>query len=227
MRRCDLYCLKSIAAGNLESDNIVNPSASVDLGKARGILSLADLEALCGIGLKAIRGESIDCGRIVESININDHDRLSETELLSLLFYMGFLTISRESRSRLCVPNRAVIEQFFEYCFQCLRGTDQPFGSTTTSAIRSERSSPTIPSLSSGVMTRACGNHANLHLKESDMQTALLMGARLERDYCVKAPRPAGGAGRTERQRGSSAGRSVRPVSSNRRPSRPKVSGRT
>ena len=79
-----LYCSKSIAAGKLESDNIVNPSASVDLAKVRGILSLA----LCGIVLKAIRGESIDCGRIVESINVNDRDRLSETERLSLLFYL-------------------------------------------------------------------------------------------------------------------------------------------
>ncbi len=111
---------------------------------------------------------------------------------------MGFLTISRESRSRLCVPNRAVIEQFFECYFQYLRGTDQPvwLHNDLRDPVRALLAGDPEPFVRQvcAVMTRACGNHANLHLKESDMQTALLMGARLETDDCVNAELEVAGA---------------------------------
>lgn len=187
-----LYYLKHLAIGRKEPRKLLDPSFSTDLNKVHGILRLGNADTIRSIVERIMQGDPIPIDELAAEVNLNRHEALSDSELLSTLFYMGYLTfapdVDRPDRT-LVAPNRAVVEQFFRYYFSYLRGF-QMF------SYRHEAFEEPVKALESGdirpfltqvvqFLKDSGGINRSLHLRESDFQTALIMAARLETRYHV------------------------------------------
>ncbi len=113
-----LNYLKQISLTSEEPDNMLDPSVANSLDKIEGILSLGDVSLVKEVVERSLNHEPIDFGGELQVLNLNKHNGMDREELLSALFYMGFLTYISGNRRELIVPNRAIGIQFFEYYFK-------------------------------------------------------------------------------------------------------------
>lgn len=119
-----LYYLSSLKCRGKEPVLMVDPATSPDLSKIEGIFDLAYQQDLVDVVDAAMTGRSakLPIGDISPSVNLNSSERFSRNDLLSVLFFMGYLTYSSNSYGQLVCPNKAIRMQFFEYYFEKLKG---------------------------------------------------------------------------------------------------------
>lgn len=113
-----LNYLSSIAETGREPRSMLDPSVANSLDKIEAVLSLGDSEFVRDIVSRALNNRPIPFEGDLKVLNLNTQEFLDEQNLLSALFYMGFLTFALNDWKTLTVPNRAIGIQFFEYYFK-------------------------------------------------------------------------------------------------------------
>ena len=93
----------------LDPEDYLDPACDHDGSKLEQIFSLADKDTAEKIIDNYLQGECFNLRKLSENINLNQVREYSREQLLSLLYYLGYLTIDRESSSEsklsLTVPN--------------------------------------------------------------------------------------------------------------------------
>ncbi len=108
-----LYYLRQLSTRKREPADMTDRSADGDVERMRRILARCE-EADFGKRLVSavLAGESLALPRLTQSFDLERRRTLSPADVLSLFFYMGYLTGSPESMQHLVCPNQAVREQF-------------------------------------------------------------------------------------------------------------------
>ena len=113
-----LNYLSSIAETGREPRSMLDPAVANSLDKIEAVLSLGDSDFVRDIVSRALNNRPIPFEGDLKVLNLNTQEFLDEQNLLSALFYMGFLTFAPNDWKTLTVPNRAIGIQFFEYYFK-------------------------------------------------------------------------------------------------------------
>ncbi len=86
-----------------EGEELLDSSVAVDLSKIHGILSLGDITFVQDVVSRCLKGQSISYTELSKTINLTQNDRLSNTDILTTLLSMGYLTYEVNHSS---VPTR-------------------------------------------------------------------------------------------------------------------------
>lgn len=113
-----LYYLDSIASVGKEPRSLLDPSFVNSLVRIENLFSLGDKDFVRSIIDKGLSRKEIEFSGELKSLDLNLKSELDEEDILSSLFYMGFLTFVPGRWDSLCVPNRAIGIQFYEYYFK-------------------------------------------------------------------------------------------------------------
>lgn len=193
------YYLDHIRHNKDEPDNMLDPSVASDLDKIHGILSCGDEADRRRIVEDALAGRPIAFPVLADSLNLNQRNSFNESELLSTLFYLGYLTYAPGQTKQLVCPNKAIREQFFGYYFKKLNHLkDVTF---TGGEIKEEAMALNKGNMEPFVraaaerLTRNVGLHALTHLNETALQFYLLAAAGATSDFKVTAEEEARGRG--------------------------------
>lgn len=187
-----LYYLNALVKNNAEPEELMDPSFSADLSKIHGIFSLGRRDKTEGIVSAVTESQSIKIGTFSSVININRTHGFSEYDILSILYYFGYLTW-HDDKVTLKIPNRTVRQQFFEYYFRYICGltyislTPDAFV-PSFQALRNGDARPFVERVLE-VLRECFRLNAYLHVRESDVSTAMTMAANFSADY-----RPVAGA---------------------------------
>ena len=178
---------------------MLDPSVASDLDKIHGILSCGDEADRRRIVEDALAGRPIAFPVLADSLNLNQRNSFNESELLSTLFYLGYLTYAPGQTKQLVCPNKAIREQFFGYYFKKLNHLkDVTF---TGGEIKEEAMALNKGNMEPFVraaaerLTRNVGLHALTHLNETALQFYLLAAAGATSDFKVTAEEEARGKG--------------------------------
>ncbi len=182
-----LYFLDYLHESGEEPIELMDPSVSTDVSKIHGILRLGKKDEVLEIVRAAMAKEEIPFSGVPEVLNLQDGLELNRNKVLSILFYMGFLTFAPKSTA-LVVPNRTIAKQFFDVYFAYIRGIKSWSVTESLSfndgiAALHEGNARVLLEKVSEIITRDFGKNASLHLKESDFQVALLMAANIASGY--------------------------------------------
>lgn len=193
------YYLDHIRHNKDEPDNMLDPSVASDLDKIHGILSCGDEAVRRRIVEDALAGRPIAFPVLADSLNINQRNNFNEPELLSTLFYLGYLTYAPGQTKQLVCPNKAIREQFFGYYFKKLnhlRDVTFTGGEIKEEAMALNKGNmePFVRAAAAR-LTRNVGLHALTHLNETALQFYLLAAAGATSDFKVTAEEEARGKG--------------------------------
>ena len=193
------YYLDHIRHNKDEPDNMLDPSVASDLDKIHGILSCGDEADRRRIVEDALAGRPIAFPVLADSLNLNQRNSFNEPELLSTLFYLGYLTYAPGQTKQLVCPNKAIREQFFGYYFKKLnhlRDVTFTGGEIKEEAMALNKGNmePFVRAASER-LTRNVGLHALTHLSETALQFYLLAAAGATSDFKVTAEEEARGKG--------------------------------
>lgn len=195
-----LYYLSSLQRRGKEPVLMVDPASTPDLSKIGGIFDLAYQQDLVDVVDAAMTGESVGLpvGDVSPFVNLNSSERFSKNDLLSVLFFMGYLTYCSDSYGRLICPNKAIRMQFFEYYFEKLKGFHLNFvGSDLVKPFEAMRKGDVIPFLRffERKLKESSGIHATTHLSESCLQFGIRYALLTNPDYQVSMEMEARGRG--------------------------------
>jgi len=182
-----LNYLKQINLTGEEPDNMLDPSFVNSLGKIETLFSLGDRDFICSIIDKALSRKEIEFSGQLETIDLNMKGQLDEGDILSSLFYMGFLTFVPGKREALCVPNRAIGIQFFEYYFKHVIQTKKynfnlALFSAAYAALRKGDPGPWL-TLVDKLLTSSSGSFLANHAREVAFQMMLSATLWASEDY--------------------------------------------
>ncbi|RAK11730.1 PD-(D/E)XK nuclease superfamily protein [Halanaerobium saccharolyticum] len=109
-----LYYVSEYLIDNTEPSELIDSNISSDYSKLQNLFSLKDRKQNYEI-LEDILAGNDQRGKVTVEFNLQR--RFSKKDFLSLLFYLGFLTIAREEDGFIYfrVPNYAVKEIYFDY----------------------------------------------------------------------------------------------------------------
>ena len=110
-----LYYLNSLQRTGREPLSLLDSNLGQNLEKIEGILRLGDPDFVRQTVEQALRREPIPFSGSLKELNLNEQVTLDEESLLSVMFYLGYLTYAQEDAFSLVIPNRAIRIQFFEY----------------------------------------------------------------------------------------------------------------
>lgn len=110
-----LYYLKWIQKKGKEPENMLDPSVANGLDKIEGIFSLGEKDFVREFVERTLKHEAIRLIWGLHPIKLDQNNKLDCEELISILVYMGFLTIAQDDDHKFIVPNRAMGTQFFGY----------------------------------------------------------------------------------------------------------------
>ena len=114
-----LYFLKNYIIEKEIPRELIDVNIASDYSKLANMLNVCITENKVDIITKSLIGEPIE-GRIIQKFN--PEIGFGETELISMLYYMGYLTISKESieDTLLKIPNKVMKDLYGEYFLQAL-----------------------------------------------------------------------------------------------------------
>ena len=187
-----LYYLGYIQAENVEPNVLLDPSFAQDLEKIKGLLQLGNRDFVKSVVQKALQNEPIDfASGELQILNLNNKDELDTDEILSAMYYMGYLTFAEDDPCKLTVPNRAVAIQFFEYYLQNILSVSGSAGKYNSNqmkaaflALKQGDPEPLFRSISDRFASQS-DPAAGLHLSESDFQTLIQGSLIFDDDFFV------------------------------------------
>ena len=106
------YYLDHIRHNKDEPDNMLDPSVASDLDKIHGILSCGDEADRRRIVEDALAGRPIAFPVLADSLNLNQRNSFNEPELLSTLFYLGYLTYAPDRPNSWCALIKRFVNNF-------------------------------------------------------------------------------------------------------------------
>lgn len=195
-----LYYLSSLQRRGKEPVLMVDPASAPDLSKISGIFDFAYQQDLVDVVDATMVGRptELPIGAISPSVNLNSSERFSKNDLLSMLFFMGYLTYCLDSYNKLVCPNKAIRLQFFEYYFERLKGFHLHFAGLNLvrpfEAMRKGDISPFLRFFEQKLQ-ESSGIHATTHLSESSLQFGICYALLTNSDYQVSMETEARGKG--------------------------------
>ena len=121
-----LYYLSNVRKKEtfLPPENYMDPASDHDGSKLKQLFDIAEKGLADSIINSYLTGRSFSVKSLAENINLNKTDKYSEDQLLSLLYYLGYLTIdpqrSNSSKLSLKIPN-LFMSKLFAQCTVDLR----------------------------------------------------------------------------------------------------------
>lgn len=185
-----------------EGEELLDSSVAVDLSKIHGILSLGDITFVQDVVSLCLKGQSISYTELSKTINLTQNDRLSNTDILTTLLSMGYLTYEVNTPKALVCPNKTILEQFFGYYFKYLSqfdevGFDPSVLAGTSTSLAAGNPEPFLRYVEKALQT-SVGLNSSLHLAEAPIQYFILGAARLLRGFRATAEEEALGTGFTD-----------------------------
>ena len=185
-----------------QGSELFDSSVAVDLSKIHDILSPGDTEFVRTVVSRALKGQVIPCQGLSKTLNLNQNEQFSNTDVLTALFSMGYLTFAPDGSRNLVCPNKTILEQFFGFYFKYL----SDFGTVTfdpealNAASVAMKDGDICPFLNyvSAALRSEVGLHGRLQLAEAPIQFFILGAARLLRGFRVTAENEAFGIGYTD-----------------------------
>lgn len=179
---------------------LFDPAVGADRSKIRSIFDLAPHPWVKAIVQNTIANEPLPLptGALSSCINLNNLQQLGQTEVLSLLFYMGFLTYSSSQPWHLCCPNKAMMSQFTECFFELIDTQTPQFSPHLLQAHFHALANGDIePFLTyfAKQLKLTSGLHLLAHLNETALQVALKMALLSNADFEVRLEEEARGTG--------------------------------
>ena len=110
---CLFFLMKLKMCGGFPHE-IFDSNLGLNRDRLEAILKLGDKSQIEEILQSAIKGEAIPFKSQLSNLNLNKQTIFSRSEILSILFTLGFLTYSKDERASLVIPNRAIREQLLE-----------------------------------------------------------------------------------------------------------------
>ncbi|WP_164954278.1 AAA family ATPase [Succinivibrio dextrinosolvens] len=100
----------------LNPEDYLDPACDQDGYKLEQLFSLADKETVDTIIDRYLQGEPFNLLKLSENINLNQVRKYSREQLLSMLYYLGYLTVNRnstlDSGISLVIPNQFMSKLF-------------------------------------------------------------------------------------------------------------------
>ena len=193
-----LYYLNYIRHNGAEPDQLSDPSVSPDIKKINGILSCGNAEEIRAIVKNVLSGYSIPIDTLNTELNLNKLSELSRTELLSVFYYLGYLTYTPEGRGLVC-PNKAIRESFFNYFVETLEGNRQVLfgGEAMNQALNALTKGDIAPFIKYAArqFKDSVRLHAGAHLSEAAIQYYFLGTANRTSDFVASIEEEAAGTG--------------------------------
>ena len=174
-----------------EGEELLDSSVAVDLSKIHGILSLGDTAFVQDVVSRCLKGQSISYTELSKTINLTQNDRLSNTDILTTLLSMGYLTYDVNTPKALVCPNKTILEQFFGYYFKYLSqfdevGFDPSVLAGTSTSLAAGNPEPFLRYVEKALQT-SVGLNSSLHLAKTPIQYFILGAARLLRGFRATA----------------------------------------
>ena len=174
-----------------EGEELLDSSVAVDLSKIHGILSLGDTVFVQDVVSRCLKGQSISYTELSKTINLTQNDRLSNTDILTTLLSMGYLTYDVNTPKGLVCPNKTILEQFFGYYFKYLSqfdevGFDPSVLAGTSTSLAAGNPEPFLRYVEKALQT-SVGLNSSLHLAKAPIQYFILGAARLLRGFRATA----------------------------------------
>lgn len=193
-----LYYLNYIRHNGAEPDQLSDPAVSPDIKKINGILSCGNAEEIHAVVKNVLSGYSIPIDTLNTELNLNKLCELSRTELLSVFYYLGYLTYAPEGRGLVC-PNKAIRESFFNYFVETLEGNRQVLfgGEAMNQALNALTKGDIAPFIKYAArqFKDSVRLHAGAHLSEAAIQYYFLGTANRTSDFVASIEEEAAGTG--------------------------------
>ncbi len=185
-----LYYLNALRRERAEPSFMLDSNLGQNIDKIKGILSLGNPISVKEILDKALKSIPIPFDEGASELNLNLPRDMGKRELLSALFYMGFLTYDGGDEPALCIPNRAIRIQFFEYFLKYVievkhEFTEKTFKKTLQPLV--EGNPQPFFNFICNRYSDASGLHAHAHLRESDFQSVLICAFTLTELYDIQS----------------------------------------
>ncbi len=181
--------LRSLQRRGKEPPSLLDPNLGQDLRKIESILQLGDADFVRQTVTLALRREPIEFSSDLQTLNLNQQSQLDNEDLLSAMFYFGYLTFGPGDSPSLVIPNRAVSIQFFEYFLKHILSTNQYafIAKDFLSALEKLVAGDPRPlfEVTYNRFQTASGLHSHAHLRESDFQTLLIGALNFTNAYTV------------------------------------------
>ncbi len=185
-----LYYLNALRREKVEPSFMLDSNLGQNIDKIKGILSLGNPRLVKDILDKVLKNIPIPFDEDASELNLNLPREMGERELLSALFYMGFLTYDGGEEPALCIPNRAIRTQFFEYFLKYVIEVKYEFTEKVFKKTLQPLSEGNPQPFFNFVCNRysdASGLHAHSHLRESDFQSVLVCAFTLTDQYDIQS----------------------------------------
>ena len=169
----------------LNPEDYLDPACDQDGYKLEQLFSLADKETVDKIIDRYLQGEPFNLLKLSENINLNQVRNYSREQLLSMLYYLGYLTVNRnstlDSGISLVIPNQ-FMSKLFANCTIKLRFNEnavfssQKLDISEMMALADDLSS--FASSCTEFLSLIMSNQVLVHMKE--MALNLVLYAKLE-----------------------------------------------
>lgn len=197
-----VYYLRSMQLQGKEPKPLTVRSIGTDTDKMERILALSDSDFVKKTVKKVITGEAIDFDGFSDNLNLNEKAMLNHTDTLSVLFYMGYLTLSTHSAAELVCPNKSMESQFISYYLNKIEGYSSfKVGDLRAKEIIQSMHRGNIRPLFSFVSAKlqpGTGVNAHRKLNESNIQTGIKAVVNITTDYRAYDETEAQGIGFTD-----------------------------
>ena len=185
-----LYALSKILLRGKLPAKMTDRNLGQNIDKIDGILRLASPRLVKEILEKALNNVPLPFEEEGADLNLNLEKDVGEFEVLSILFYMGFLTYTEGGDTALCIPNRAVRIQFLEYFLKHILQVKSEFVNSDfvkTLAPLSAGNPEPFFNFACNRYSDASGLHDHAHLNESNFQTLLVSNFILTDLYDIQS----------------------------------------
>lgn len=195
-----LQYLRAIQRTGKEPAKMQLSAVSTDINKIDAILSLGNQSLKAEIVNAVVQGKVIDFNGLSESLNLNQKTDLSRDDVLSVLFYFGYLTFVKGNEFALTCPNKVMREEFFTYYLKKLNHIEIAANVyVLRERLAKLKDGDIVPFLQYvSESLGANGLHQSAHFSESNIQTAIQAMAAMTSDYRVTLEEEALGLGYTD-----------------------------
>ncbi len=169
----------------LNPEDYLDPACDQDGYKLEQLFSLADKETVDTIIDRYLQGEPFNLLKLSENINLNQVRKYSREQLLSMLYYLGYLTVNRnstlDSGISLVIPNQFMSKLFAKCTIEFRFRNNAVFSSqkldiSSLMAVEDDLSS--FASSCTEFLSLIMSNQVLVHMKE--MALNLVLYAKLE-----------------------------------------------
>ena len=169
----------------LNPEDYLDPACDQDGYKLEQLFGLADKETVNTIIDRYLQGEPFNLLKLSENINLNQVRKYSREQLLSMLYYLGYLTVNRnstlDSGISLVIPNQFMSKLFAKCTIEFRFRNNAVFSSqkldiSSLMAVEDDLSS--FASSCTEFLSLIMSNQVLVHMKE--MALNLVLYAKLE-----------------------------------------------